>query len=281
MNFSKRLKGTVFSPRSQGSYRREAVLRKQLQAVQEIIARCKRVADNEQAHIDELSRNSLTGESWAGALIPKSLAKIQEQKGQIAVFEPQGAKIRAQIDALLKPSPAGARERAENQRALAELVLERLESDRRLANFLQTARALLEKRAGMTNRIWELGQKIDLQLDARGVDERLLSTLETVVRCDLEAQSEKWADWLFGRNQKTEPYVVRDDRIVFAETLARANVYERGDRVDLTAEEVEEIRAMEETRRGNVTEVLRDGAIRVGASIEVRHSRVEKIAEAG
>ena len=90
----------------------------------------------------------LGARGWAGQLIPSSVAKIREQKDQIAVFEPQRKRIQAQIEALVKPSPKEARERAENQKAIAELALERLECDRSLATLLQTAGALMEKRAG-------------------------------------------------------------------------------------------------------------------------------------
>lgn len=281
MNFLKRLKRQTFSRRSQGSYQREATLRKQLRSVDDIISRCQRVADSEQAQIDQLSRNSLT-EGWPAALIPKHLSKIQEQKGQIAVFEPQRERIRAQIDALVNPSPEEARQRAETQTAVAELALKRLEEcDRRLADLIRTAGALLEKRAEMTNQIWGLGQNIDFQFDPTGMDERTLNALKIVVGCELEASAEKWVDWLLGERQETERYVVCDDRIVFAETLASPNIYKRGDQVDLTAEEVAEIRSTEETRRRNIPEKLAGGAIRAGESIEIRHARIQKVVEAG
>ena len=101
------------------------------------------------------------------------------------------------------------------------------------------------------------------------------------MNCDLEGQSEKFVNWLLGEGQKTERYVVCDDKIIFRETLASANVYQRGGQVDLTVEEVAEIRSTEETRRGNLTETTPGGAISSGQSIEIRHPRVEKIAVAG
>ena len=280
MNFSKRLKGKGFSLRSQKSYRHEAVLRKQLREVKEVISRCQRVADNEKERIEQLTRNVTAGESWATNLIPKSSAKIREMAEQIAIFEPQREKLQAQIDALVKPSPAEAKERAENQIALAECALERLECEQKLAEVIQAAASLLEKRRQMTGRIWELARKVDLQLVCDSLTEDVTNALERIVGSDLEGQSEKWVGWLLGENQKTKLYVVRDDRIFFAETLVSANVYQRGDQAQLTPGQVAEIRSTEEARRGNLTEVLSTGAIHSGQSIEIRHPRVEEVAEA-
>ena len=178
MNLSKRLKGKTFSARSQASYRREAALRKQLREVEETISRCQRVADNEKVRIDQLTQNSLAGGVWAAALIPKSSARIREQEEQIGVFEPLREKIQAQIDALVKPSPAEAKERAENQRALAESALERLECERKLADVIRAAKSLLEKRAEMTGRIWELAQKIELQLSGDSMANDVMGALQ-------------------------------------------------------------------------------------------------------
>ncbi len=281
MNLSKRLKGKTFSARSQASYRREAALRKQLREAGEAISRCQRVADTEQARIDQLSQTSVTGESWAAALIPKSLARIREQKEAIGVFEPIRAKIQSQIDALVKPTATEAKERAENQRALAESVLERLECERKLADVIRAAKTLLEKRAEMTGRIWELAQKIELMFGADSMANDVTGALEMVVGCDLEGQSEKWVDWFLGDNQKTELFTVRDERIYFPETLASANAFQRGDQVQLTTEQVAEIRSTEQTTRGNLTVKLPDGAISSGPSFQVRHARVEPATEAG
>lgn len=281
MDVSKRLKGKMFSARSQASYQREAALRKQLREVKEIISRCQRVSDNEKVRIDQLSQNTRDGEHWAANLIPKSSTKIKEMEGQIGVFEPQREKIQAQIDALVKPSPAEEKERAKNQRALAESALERLECERKLSDVIRTAKSLLEKRAEMTGRIWELAGKIELQLSGDSIAEDVMGALQRILNCDLEGQSEKWVDWLFGDNQRTEPYIVRDDRIFFAETLVSANAYQRGDQVQLTAEQVAEIRSTEQTTRGNLIEVQQGGGVHSGQGYQLRHARVEKVAEAG
>jgi len=281
LNFSKRLKGKIFSARSQASYRQEAALRKSLWEVKELISRCQRVADNEKGRIEQLSQNVRAGEGWAAALIPKSTSKIREQEEQISVFEPQRAKLQAEIDALLKPSPAEVRARADNQRALAEAALKRLECERKVAEVIQTARSLLEKRAQMTGKIWELAQKIDLQLGTDSIGRDAEGALQQVVSCDLKGQTEKWVDWLLGDNQKTEPYVVRDARVYFAETLTDAGAYQRGEQIELTAEQVSEIRSTEETTRGNVMEVQPGGGVRAGESFQNRRARVEPVAQAG
>lgn len=213
-------------------------------------------------------------------MIPKSSARIREQEEQIAIFEPQREKIQAQIDALVKPSPAEAKERAENQKALAESALNRLECERKLAEVIRAAKSLLEKRAQITGRIWELARKIDLQLSGDSIAEDVMGALQRIMSSDLEGQSEKWVEWLLGENQRTELHTVRDDRIFFAETLVSANAYQRGDQAQLTAGQVAKIRSTEETRRGNLTEVLPGGGIRSGQSIEIRHPRVGKVAEA-
>lgn len=281
MNFSKKLKGKKFSARSQASYRREAELRTRLFNIRSTISRCQRAIDEAQEEVDRLTRNAISGESWASSLIPKSLARIREQKEQIAIFEPQRANIQSAIDALVTPSPAEAAERAEAQMALAQLALERVECDRALANVIRSCEGLLKKRAEMTGRILGLARKIDFMLDVGGVDKDVLDGLEKLLRCDLIEQSESWVGWLLGDGQHTERYTVRDDTLFLRETLASAGAYKRGDQIDLTEEQLAEICSTEQTRVGHITEEVPGGGYRSGPRIEVRDSRVEKVVEAG
>lgn len=281
MNFLKRLKGKKFSERSQSSYRREAVLRGQLFNVKSSVSCCQRAIDDAQAEIDRLTKTAISGESWASAVIPKSLARIREKREQIAVFEPQRERIQAEIDALVTPSAAEAKERAETQLALAGLALERLECDRALADVMRGAKGLLEKRAKMTKKIWGLAGKIHLMLDVGGVGRGVLAELENFLRYDLVGQSSSWVDWLLGEGQRTQRYMAQDDMLFLRETLVSAGVYKRGDQIDLTDEELAEIRSTEQTRVGHVVKELPDGAYASGERIEARDSRVEKVVEAG
>ncbi len=123
MDCLKRLKGKTFSARSQASYRREAILRGQLFNIKSRVSRCQRTIGEAQEEIGRLTRNAISGESWAAELIPKSRAMIRAQEEQIAIFEPERVRVQAELNALINPSSAEATARAENQLALAQLAV--------------------------------------------------------------------------------------------------------------------------------------------------------------
>ncbi len=277
----KRLKGKTFSARSQASYRREAILRGQLFNIKSRVSRCQRTIGEAQEEIGRLTRNAISGESWAAELIPKSRAMIRAQEEQIAIFEPERVRVQAELNALINPSSAEATARAENQLALAQLALERLECDRALADVIRGAKGLLEKREEMTSKVWGLARKLDLMLDPGGIDKDVVAELENVLRYDLAGQSESWVSWLLGDGPKTEHYIVRDETLFLEETLANAGAYKRGDQIDLDERTLAEIRSTEQTRVAHVAEEVPGGGWRAGPRIEIRDSRVEKIVEAG
>ena len=129
---------------------------------------------------------------------------IRAQEEQIAVFEPERVRVQTELDALINPSSAEATARAENQLALAQLALERLECDRALADVIRGAKGLLEKREEMTSKVWGLARKLDMMLDPGGIDKDVVAELENVLRYDLAGQSESWVSWLLGAGPKTE-----------------------------------------------------------------------------
>ena len=281
MNLSKTLKGKKFSARSQASFQREARLREQLSEVQRRISYDQRTLSDAQRELDRLMTSASLGSSAASEGVPETLERIARQKAVIEAFEGQRAKIQAQIDAVGAVSPAEAKERVANQTALAKLAVERLEVDRTLASTVQMVRSLLEKRSGMTDGMLGLMRKIEFTLAFDGLDKDRFDALEKSLSADVEGKSEAWVYWLLGENQKTERYTVRDETVTFAETLVNPNVYGCGETVDLTTEQLAEIRSTEKTRVAYPSQPVAGGGYRAGERAEITEFRVEKVAPSG
>ena len=270
-----------WSARSQASYQREAKLRDQLSEVQRRIGYDQRILSDAQRELDRLMNSASLGSSAASEGVPETLERIARQKAVIEAFEGQRTKIQAQIDAVGAVSPAEAKERLANQTALAKLAVERLKVDRTLASTVQMVRNLLEKRSGITDGMLGLMRRIDFTLAFDGLDKDRFDALEKSLSADVEGKSEAWVGWLFGENQKTERYTVRNETVTFAETLVNPNVYGRGEQCDLTPEELAEISATEESSVAYPSEAIPGGGFRAGSRVEIREPRVEKVAKVG
>jgi len=272
MKFSK-LREKKWSLRSQASYERESKLREQLFNILRGLAYDQKRLDEAQAALDAQVKAASLGSANAAGSVTQSLARVKEQKDRIEVFGLQRQNIQAQIDAVAKVSPSEAKARAEHQTALAKLTIERLAIDRSLADVVRMAQGLLEKRSKMSGEMLGLLRKIDFTLAFDGLDRDRFEALQKCLPADLESRSEAWVRWLLEEDQKAERYTVLDETVVFAETLANANSYRRGEQVDLSAEQFAEVTSI----RSSADYPLRP----VPEEMEVRNPRVEKCAEAG
>jgi hypothetical protein len=281
MKFLKSLKGKAltFSVRSQASYRQEDALKKSLSGLQERIRHSEQQVRIEQAHIEHLTDTVVNeGESWASQLIPQHAEKVRGEEAKIVALSPPRDRIQAEIEALTNPSPEERQVRAEHQKAVAALALERLEIDRALAKICLTLRGILEKREEMTRRMGGILGKVEFApID---LDESRFDKMQKSLPENLAAASEEWVDSFLGENQsgRTEPYVVKEDVLYIEETLANAGVFRRGEQVALTAKQLVEIRSKEQRVVGFLVETMPDGALRSGERIEVTHARVVSVA---
>ncbi len=267
-----------WSERSQASCQREAEIQKRLDNCSARIRNDQRLLKAAEENLERLTRSAILGSNEFSAMIPSAAREIEDRKLRIAIFERERVKIQAEIDAVRTVSPAEAKERRDNQTALAMLATERLEVDRALADTFAAALALLQERAGMTNRMLALCRKIDFTLAFDGLDSDRFDAVAASLPSDLIAKSEQWVRWLTGVEQG-EAYVVADETLVLPETLASANFYRHGDRVSLTLEQLMDVRETEKTTIDHAIEQLPDGGYRAGARTEIVHRRVEKCAE--
>jgi uncharacterized phage infection (PIP) family protein YhgE len=273
------VQGKSFSRRSQGSYHQEDALQAQLSALQGQIRHSQSEIETAQANIERLSQNVARGMQWASTLIPESASKVRSEQDKLAALEPVKDKIQAQIDALREPSPAEMETRAQHQKAVAALALERLEIDRTLAKTCLTLCGILEERAEITRRM--SGILGEIELTPIDLDESRFDKLRKSLPEDLEGASAEWVDWFLGENQsgriKTEPYIVKDEVLYIDQTLASAGVFRRGEQVNLTEKQMAEIRSKEEHVVGHLTETLPDGALRSGERTEFFRPRIESV----
>jgi hypothetical protein len=218
------------------------------------------------------------GHEASADLITAVKRRIDEYKGLISTFEDQGKVLQAEIEAVKRMTPAEAKDRAENQAALVELALERLELDRTLSDTFKKVRLFLQKRTEITEQILARMRRVEFTLEFDGLDEDRFKAIEAVLSPDLIAKSEQWVRWLLGE-EKGEPYTVLDEMLTLPETLASANFYRRGERVELTPETLREVQKTEKTRLDYPSLPIDGGGFRLGERKEIREPRVEKCLE--
>ncbi|MBZ5697906.1 MAG: hypothetical protein LAN18_05105 [Acidobacteriia bacterium] len=179
----------------------------------------------------------------ADADLKRLRERTQSCDEHIAELEAEKAK--------LIPSSEQAHARAERQQLLASLAIERLGKDREIAKVLANLRSLLGERSGLTAKMMEIVPSIDFTVDG-DLDARPFNDLLAALPSDLAGDSERWLDWFLGSNKIAKPYVVRDERLVVAETLANAGIYQRGERIELSDERAVEL--LRENRPSTDTE---------------------------
>jgi hypothetical protein len=229
-----------FSARSKQSLFQQDLIDSRIRAVQGI-------RHVEQREIDELSGHRA---GWhERSLKPKDetfvqlvhdadadLKRLRERTQgcdeHISEFEAEKAK--------LIPSPEQAQVRTEQQQLVSSLAVKRLGKDREIAKVVANLRSLLGERSGLTAKMMEVVPTIDFTVDG-DLDARPFNDLLAALPSDLAADSERWTDWFLGSNEYAKPYVVRDERLVVAETLASTGIYQRGERIELADERAAEL----------------------------------------
>ncbi len=245
MKFAELGRRKKWSSRSQASVLREWDLQLSLDKCLRGLRYRRQMLESAEKEKDSQTKAATAGSEVAASLLPRTIKTIQDHAGQVAAFEELRAEIQGKIDALVNASLLEAKQRADHQAALAKLAMERLEVDRTLDNAVRAARELLMKRSKITSEIYQLGHKIEFTWSFNGLETDRFERLEKSLPDDLLSKSEKWVSWLLGENRYTESYTVLDDTLILAETLANANTYRRGERVDLTAEQLAEVSSVQ------------------------------------
>lgn len=273
MKLSKISKGKKWAARSQASFLREWDLRASLDKCTGLLRYNQRALESAQQETERRTKAAVLGSDAAAGMLPQSIGEAEDRKSRIAIFEAQRANVQAQIDTLVNVSPSEAKQRAEQQSALAQLAIARLELDRSLALTVESLRMLLAKRLELTGKMYGLGRTIDFTWAFDGIDKDRFQALENALPDNLLGQSEKWVGWFLGEGQETESYTILDETLTLAETLANANVFRRGERIELTAEQLQEVSSV----RSSADYPLRP----LPPDQEVKNPRVEKCVQAG
>jgi hypothetical protein len=229
---------TTYSLRSQRNLVREMGLRADL-------AKCEAVIGYTDRGIGELeadkarqvkARLSGTGGEWVG----RTLEELEGKNRELVAYREQRDAIQTEI-AKLAPSPAQAAERAQRQSYLAQIAADRLKKDELVEGALKGLRRLLEERGELTTKMFKAAEAADLTIGedrlGSGRFEEVLGSLPE----HLLAGSNQWHAWFIGKQQGVKPYVVVVEDLTFPESLARANLYRFGEKVELSDEEASEL----------------------------------------
>jgi hypothetical protein len=228
----------IGSPRSQRNIKEQWRLEGELKTCDGQIACWQRKL----ATAEEGVRRNTGGGGYNLAVLRGYVREANETKDMITSFEAHAVTLRAELAALL-PDAAKAAERGELQKIVAAQIRARLALDKRLDSALEAARAILLERAELTRKMrdgavsLEFNQNVDL-------DEGRFDSLLAMLPRNMAAESQKFCDWFLGEEGDRRPYAVRNDGIVFKETLRAANAFREGDSPELTDRERAEIERM-------------------------------------
>jgi hypothetical protein len=241
MNFFKRDNGIkAWSPRSQRNWLAQRKLEQERKRCEDLIHYCERkIAELEKSKEGQL-KAQIQRRAGSGQFLGRTLTELAEKNAELAAYKERRSLIQSQIEALASPNPQQIADRAERQNYLAKLAAERLEKDRLVGGAIKGLRGLLEERAELTAKMLAAAEAVDLtvggdKLDAERFKELLASPEEVT------ATSERWYAWFIGDQGGMKSYAVVVDELTLPESLARANSYGFGDKVELTDEEARDL----------------------------------------
>jgi len=100
---------------------------------------------------------------------------------------------------------------------------------------------LLEERAELTAKILTAAEAVDLTVGGDKLDAERFNQLLASLPEEVTATSERWYGWFIGDQGGMKSYAVVVDELTLPESLARANSYRFGDKVELTDQEASEL----------------------------------------
>jgi len=226
----------AYSLRSQRNLGREAELRGDLAKCEARIGYSERKIAELEADKARQLKASLRGGGGGGQWLGRTLEELEGKNREAVAYREQRDHIQTEI-ANLAPGPAQAAERAQRQNHLAQLATDRLKKDELAEGALKGLRRLLEERAELTAKMLKAAEAIDLTIGEDRLDSRRFEELLVSLPEDLLAGSNRWHVWFIGKQQGLKPYVVVVEKLTLPESLARANFYRFGEKVELTDEE--------------------------------------------
>ena len=230
-----------YSPRSQRSWLTQRKLEQDRERCQALIGHCDRkISDVEKIKESQL-RHRLEGRGSEIFPLGTVLAELQQNKAERAAFEERKGQLESQIQLVINLSPQQVAERTDRQNSLANLAADRLQKDRLVGGALKGLRGLLEERAELTAKLVAAASAVELTVNGDGLDEQRFKLLADSLPAELAATSERWHAWFTGDQEGMKSYAVVVNELTLRESLARANSYVFGDKVELTDEEASEL----------------------------------------
>ena len=230
-----------YSPRSQRSCLAQRKLEQERKRCEDLIHHSEtKVAELEKSKAAQLKAQIGTG-GGSGQFLGRTLTELGEENAKLAAYKERRTLIQSSIEVLASPSPQEAAERAARQGYLANLAADRLEKDRLVGGALKGLRGLLEERAELTAKMLIAAEAADLTIDDGRLDAERFEELLASLSEGITATSERWHAWFTGDQEGMKSYTVVVNELTLPESLARANSYRFGDKVELTDEEANEL----------------------------------------
>jgi hypothetical protein len=232
----------AYSPRSQRNWLAQRKLEQERKSCEGLIHYCERAVGELEKSKEAQLKAQIERQGGSGQFFGRTLTDLAEKNAELATYKERRTLIQSQIEALASPSPQQAAERAERQNSLAKLAAERLQKDRLVGGALKALRGLLEERAELTAKMLIGAEAADLTIDDGRLDAQRFEELLASLPEEVTATSKGWHAWFIGDQEGMKSYAVVATELRVVESLARANSYAFGDKVELTDEEARDLR---------------------------------------
>jgi hypothetical protein len=225
-----------WAARSQRSLIHEDRLREDLERCVGFIQHFGKLVEDFRSQVEYQTTMSIRGDGMADLHLSDRLAGLEDKERQLRAYESQKTAMEARLHRLSHPTPAEMAARGAHQETLATLAFERRNIDDSIGCAVAALDGLLEKRAGLTAKMIELANTLDLTMED-GLDQARFDELRRTLPSDVAAKSSKWFLSFVGKSKGKKPYIVRPKKLLLPETLASAGYFKSGDMVFLTKEE--------------------------------------------
>jgi hypothetical protein len=234
----------AWSARSQRDVLRQLSLKAELVRSEKGLASAERKLAEAQADQESGVERYARGDRGIGRSIAERVADVGNAERQCAAFREHAGRLREELAALENPTAKDVDRRRQSQGRVAQLAERRSDLDRLIAGTVKELHRLLEKRGGMSAAMRDAAGAVDMTLTEDHLDESRFNALAAALPSHLAEKSECWLRWFFGGSREgTKTYAVTRGPFTLAETLASAEVYSEGQRVELTKVEAEKFLA--------------------------------------
>ena len=238
-----------WTPRSKAAVLRRERLERQREILQEHIAHGKKEIAELEKDRERCAERVANGENIYYAL-DNCLDELRTKKEKLDVWYDQLDRVEKQIESC-NPTAEEAAERKKNQNTLAVFAEERLATDGKIHEQLAQLSDLLQRRREVSGQMAEKAKVLEMEIEFYLDQDRFDALLDSLPT-NLLALSEKWVEWLFGR-ERGEVSAVARERVEQREKLAHTGIHEPGDLLELSQAEFDELHRTDRFKRTNAS----------------------------